>query len=175
MCYLVYGTCDGRCSSKDNDKIKRIISIIKVLLYDAFLTFKMSNKNFENNNNTEAVNANPTNSLIYKFEHGERLKAEQEAKERKRALFAKKMAIFGEGEKDDLPKSTNAVNQKAKMFIEIANKDPEKERAERERKLEFEKKKLGFQEGTVPCNNNTKVRIRVHISYNCKFNIKYLY
>merc|ERR1712133_335862 len=76
--------------------------------------------------------------------------------ERKRALFAKKMAIFGEGEKDDLPKSTNAANQKAKMFIEIANKDPEKERAERERKLEFEKKKLGFQEGTVPCNNNTK-------------------
>ena len=119
----------------------------------------MSNKNFENNNNTEAVNANPTNSLIYKFEHGERLKAEQEAKERKRALFAKKMAKFGEGEKDDLPKSTNAVNQKAKMFIEIANKDPEKERAERERKLEFERKKMGFQEGTVPCNNNTKVKI----------------
>ena len=131
----------------------------------------MSNKNFENNNNTEAVNANPTNSLIYKFEHGERLKAEQEAKERKRALFAKKMAKFGEGEKDDLPKSTNAVNQKAKMFIEIANKDPEKERAERERKIEFERKKLGFQEGTVPCNNNTKVRIRVHISYNCELNI----
>merc|ERR1712126_483435 len=76
--------------------------------------------------------------------------------ERKRALFAKKMARFGEGEKDEIPKSTNAVNQKAKMFIEIANKDPEKERAERERKLEFEKKKLGFQEGTVPCNNNTK-------------------
>ena len=132
----------------------------------------MSNKNFENNNNTEAVNANSTNSLIYKFEHGERLKEEQEAKERKRALFAKKMAKFGEGEKDDLPKSTNTVNQKAKMFIEIANKDPEKERAERERKIEFERKKLGFQEGTVPCNNNTKVRMGFHIPYDYELNYK---
>ena len=52
---------------------------------------------------------------------------------------------------------SSAVNQKAKMFVDIANKDPEKEKAERERKLEFEKKKLGFQEGSVPCNNNTKV------------------
>ena len=100
----------------------------------------MSYKNFENNNNAEPVSANPTNSLIYKFEHGERLKAEREAKERQKALFAKKMAKFGEGEQDDKPKSTNAVNQKAKMFVEIANKDPEKERAERERKLEFERK-----------------------------------
>jgi len=119
----------------------------------------MSNRNFENNNNAEPVSANPTNSLIYKFEHGERLKAEREAKERQKALFAKKMAKFGEGEQDDKPKSTNAVNQKAKMFVEIANKDPEKERAERERKLEFERKKLGFQEGSVPCNNNTKESI----------------
>ena len=144
-------------------QIKRIISIIKVLLFDAYLTIKMSNKSFENNNNTEAVSANPTNSLIYKFENGERLKAEKEAKERQRALFAKKMAKFGEGDIDDKPKSTNAVNQKAKMFVEIANKDPEKERAERERKLEFERKKLGFQEGTVPCNNNTKVCSKIYM------------
>ena len=57
------------------------------------------------------------------------------------------MAKFGEG-----PQPTPAdgdVNQKAKMFVEIANKDPEKERAEQERKLEFERKKLGFQEGNV--------------------------
>ena len=115
----------------------------------------MSDKNCENNNNVEAT-SKPANSLIYKFEHGERLKAEREAKERQRALFAKKMAKFGEGV-DEQPKSNGAVNQKAKMFVDIANKDPEKEKAERERKLEFEKKKLGFQEGSVPCNNNAKV------------------
>ena len=115
----------------------------------------MSDKKCENNNNAEPT-SNPTNSLIYKFEHGERLKAEREAKERKRALFAKKMAKFGEGVEEQ-PNSNSAVNQKAKMFVDIANKDPEKEKAERERKLEFEKKKLGFQEGSVPCNNNIKV------------------
>lgn len=112
----------------------------------------MSKNNCENNNNTEELTM-PTNSIIYKFEHGERLKAEREAKERQRALFAKKMAKFGDGV-DDQPQSTGKVNQKAKMFVDIANKDPEKERAERERKLEFEKKKLGFQEGSVPCNEN---------------------
>ena len=112
---------------------------------------KMSNKDSENNNNQPTT---PTNSIIYKFEHGERLKAEREAKERQRALFAKKMAKFGEGS-DDQPKSPGAVNQKAKMFVEIANKDPEKERAERERKEEFQKKKLGFQEGSVPCQEST--------------------
>ena len=115
----------------------------------------MSDKQYENNNNAEPT-SKPANSLIYKFEHGERLKAESEAKERKRALFAKKMAKFGEGIEEQ-PNSNSAVNQKAKMFVDIANKDPEKEKAERERKLEFEKKKLGFQEGSVQCNNNTKV------------------
>merc|ERR1712001_349143 len=68
------------------------------------------------------------------------------------------MAKFGEGSEDQ-PKPPGAVNQKAKMFVEIANKDPEKEKAERERKLEFERKKLVFQEGSVPCNNNTKESI----------------
>jgi len=112
----------------------------------------MSNNSYENNNNAEEVTT-PTNSIIFKFEHGERLKAECDAKERQRALFAKKMAKFGEGVEDQ-PKSDGAVNQKAKMFVDIANKDPEKEKAERERKLEFEKKKGGFQEGSVPCNEN---------------------
>ena len=116
----------------------------------------MSNNKCENNNNAEPP-SKPANSLIYKFEHAERLKSEREAKERQRALFAKKMAKFGEGV-DEQPKTNGAVNQKAKMFVDIANKDPEKERAERERKLEFEKKKLGFQEGSVPSNNNNKVR-----------------
>ena len=111
----------------------------------------MSKDTSQNNNNSEQ-----TNSLFYKFEHGERLKAEREAKERKQALFARKMAKFGEGS-DNEPNSKNAVNQKAEMFVEIANKDPEKERAERERKLEFEKNRTGFQEGSVPCNSNDKV------------------
>ena len=132
----------------------------------------MSQNNCENNNNTEELTM-PTNSIIYKFEHGERLKAEREAKERQRALFAKKMAKFVTGV-DDQHQSKGKVNQKAKMFVDIANKDPEKERAERERKLEFEKKKLGFQEGSVPCNEN-KVRLNTFLTYYAKFDYIYIY
>ena len=65
----------------------------------------MSNKDSENNNNQPTT---PTNSIIYKFEHGERLKAEREAKERQRALFAKKMAKFGEGSDDRI---TRVIDQ----------------------------------------------------------------
>ena len=110
----------------------------------------MSNKNCENNNNS------PHKSIIHQFEHGERLKAEREAKDRQKAQFAKRMAKFGEGA-EEKPKSDGDVNQKAKMFVEIANKDPQQERAEKERKLEFDKKKLGFQEGSVP-STETQVR-----------------
>ena len=113
-------------------------------------TPKMSNKSCENNNNS------PHKSIIHQFEHGERLKAEREAKDRQKAQFAKRMAKFGEGA-EEKPKSDGDVNQKAKMFVEIANKDPQQERAEKERKLEFERKKLGFQEGSVP-STETQVR-----------------
>ena len=44
------------------------------------------------------------------------------------------------------------------MFIDIANKDPQKERAEKERKLEFAKKMQGFQERSIVPLNDTKVR-----------------
>ena len=117
-------------------------------------------KNIENNNNGESqISSIPAaNSLIYKFEHGERLKLEQEEKERQRAKFAKKMAKFGEGIAVDQPESNGAVNKKAQMFIDIANKDPQKERAEKERKLEFAKKMQGFQEGSIVPLNDTKVR-----------------
>ena len=112
----------------------------------------MATKKNENNNNG-GEQSNPANSLIHHFEHAERLKAEAEAKERQKALFAKKMAKFAVDEGDE-PKSDTAVNQKAKMFVDIANKDPEKERVERERKLAFEKKKLGFQQESAACDAN---------------------
>ena len=112
----------------------------------------MSTKKNENNNNGESQ-PKPANSLIHQFENAERLKAEAEAKERQKALFAKKMAKFAEDEGNE-PKSDTAVNQKAKMFVDIANKDPEKEKLERERKMAFEKKKLGFQEGSAASDAN---------------------
>ena len=123
--------------------------------------------NVENNNNGESqISSIPAaNSLIYKFEHGERLKLEQEEKERQRAKFAKKMAKFGEGVDVDQPKLDGAVNKKAQMFIDIANKDPQKERAEKERKLEFEKKMQGFQEGSIVPSNDTKVRSKKSLDY----------
>jgi hypothetical protein len=89
----------------------------------------------------------PANTLIHKFEHEERLKVEADVKERKKATFAKKAAKFEI--KEDVVQTATEVNRKAKMFFDIANKDPKVEKADRERKTAFEKKKLGFQEGTV--------------------------
>ena len=113
----------------------------------------MSNSNNQNNENSKATEG--TNSLFYQFEHGERLKAEQEEKERQKAIFAKKMAKFGENEEYQ-HKSDSEVNQKAKMFVDIANMDPEKEKMELERKIEFERKMKGFQQdsGTLLNNEN---------------------
>ena len=91
--------------------------------------------------------SNQANALIHKFEHEEQLKAEAEVKERNKATFAKKTAKFET--KEDTVQTSTEVNRKAKMFVAIANKDPKEEKAERERKTAFDKKKLGFQEGTV--------------------------
>ena len=111
----------------------------------------MSLKSQNNENNKSAQ----TNSLFYQFEHAERLKAEKEAKDRQKAQFAKKMAKFGEAE-DNHPQSDNVVNQKAQMFIDLANADPEKERSELERKLEFERKMKGFQKGSETKDEDSK-------------------
>ena len=111
----------------------------------------LKNQNNENDNKASAQ----TNSLFYQFEHAERLKAEKEAKDRQKAQFAKKMAKFGEAE-DNHPQSDNAVNQKAQMFVDLANADPEKERAELERKLEFERKMKGFQKGSETKDEDSK-------------------
>ena len=113
----------------------------------------MSLKN-QNNENDKQASAQ-TNSLFYQFEHAERLKAEKEAKDRKKAQFAKKMAKFGDAENAN-PQSDNAVNKKAQMFVDLANADPEKERAELERKLEFERKMKGFQKGSETKDEDSK-------------------
>jgi hypothetical protein len=125
-----------------------------IILFKSVLRYlrEMSTKKNENNNNGESQ-SKPAGSLIHRFENAERLKAEAEEKERQKALFAKKMAKFAEDKGDEL-KSDTAVNEKAKMFVDIANKDPEKERAEREKKIAFEKKKLGFQEGAIANDDN---------------------
>ena len=91
--------------------------------------------------------SSPANALIHKFEHEERLKAEAQVKERSKTTFAKKTAKFEV--KENTVQTSTEVNRKAKMFVDIANKDPKEEIAERERKTAFEKKKLGFQKGTV--------------------------
>ena len=113
----------------------------------------MSLKNQKHENDKPAFAQ--TNSLFYQFEHAERLKAEKEAKDRQKAQFAKKMAKFGNAE-DNNSQSDNVVNQKAQMFVDLANADPEKERAELERKLEFERKMKGFQKGSATNYGDSK-------------------
>ena len=112
--------------------------------------------NSNNQNNETSKTSEGTNHLFYQFEHGERLKAEQEEKERQKAIFAKKMVKFG-ANGESQPISDSEVNQKAKMFVDIANMDPEKERMELERKIDFERKMKGFEQGSgTPVNNENQ-------------------
>ena len=108
-----------------------------------------------NKGNNESVKqeSSSTNSLFYHFEHGERLKAEKEERERKQAQFAKTMAKFGPGDENE-KKSVGAVNQKAQMFVDITKMDPGKEKAELERKVGFERKIKGFQTGSETLNKD---------------------
>ena len=96
---------------------------------------------------TPVSQSRPANALILKFEHEEPLKGEADVKERKKSTFATKAAKFEM--KEDIVQTTSEVSRKAKMFVDIANRDPKEHKAELERKAAFEKKKLSFQEGTV--------------------------
>ena len=81
------------------------------------------------------------------------MKEEKEEKERKQAQFAKTMAKFGTGDENET-KSEGVVNQKAQMFVDITKMDPEKEKAELERKVGFERKIKGFQTGSKTLNKD---------------------
>ncbi len=65
-----------------------------------------------------------TKRKISLFENSEKEKSEKEEKDRKRALFARKLSKFGESSEFDVPtknhsNNNNVVGAKVKLFTEV--------------------------------------------------------
>lgn len=87
---------------------------------------------------------------IHQFENGEREKVEREEKERKKALFERKLSKFDKpdppttnGNHPPLVKKLSHVDKMAKKFS-YERKSEEEEREIRKRRDEFERKRSGF-------------------------------
>jgi len=94
---------------------------------------------------------------IHQFENGEREKAEKEEKERKRALFEKKLSKFDKqpetaSSHPPLVKKLSHVDKMTKKFS-YERKSEQEEREIQKRREEFERKRSGFMSEDGECTS----------------------
>ena len=84
---------------------------------------------------------------IHQFEHAEREKVQKEEKDRKKAIFQRKLSKFTPPPPEEKPRTPSEVSKLAQKFAEL-NESEEVQREKARRKEEFERKRSGFSSGS---------------------------